>query len=486
MKLKIYNTMTHQKEEFIPLMEDQNYLGVKKDFVGIYSCGPTVYRNPHIGNMRAFSFADILRNTIQNVLAYKTKSVMNLTDVGHLTDDADDGEDKMEKSAKRENKDVWELADMYIKKFYQYLESLNIKPFDILPRATEHITEQIDMILELEKKGYTYKIDGDGIYMDTSKIEDYGKLSGLKNQSIKAGARIQNENKKNPTDFSLRKFSPKGEKRQMERNSPWGVGFPGWHIECSAMSSKYLGEQFDIHTGGVDHIGVHHTNEIAQSECAFGQKPWVKYWMHNQFLNLGGKKLSKSEGGLVTVEDLEQKGYSALDLKMLYYTAHYRSFLDFNQDVLDQARQQRQNIIKKLSKSEFLIIDAKSYLDLETKLNTKEGKEFLQNSVGAILDDLNTPKLLAEINKALHNPSLEIVSVIYWLDQRLLRLNLFDFSNLEQEKIEIPLEIKELAQQRWKAKQDKDWTRADVLRDQIISNGWKILDRTDGFDLEKI
>ena len=478
--------MTHQKEEFIPLMEDQNYLWVKKDFVWIYSCWPTVYRNPHIWNMRAFSFADILRNTIQNVLAYKTKSVMNLTDVWHLTDDADDGEDKMEKSAKRENKDVWELADMYIKKFYQYLESLNIKPFDILPRATEHITEQIDMILELEKKWYTYKIDWDGIYMDTSKIEDYGKLSGLKNQSIKAWARIQNENKKNPTDFSLRKFSPKWEKRQMERNSPWWVWFPGWHIECSAMSSKYLWEQFDIHTGGVDHIGVHHTNEIAQSECAFWQKPWVKYWMHNQFLNLWGKKLSKSEWWLVTVEDLEQKWYSALDLKMLYYTAHYRSFLDFNQDVLYQARQQRQNIIKKLSKSEFLIIDAKSYLDLETKLNTKEWKEFLQNSVGAILDDLNTPKLLAEINKALHNPSLEIVSVIYWLDQRLLRLNLFDFSNLEQEKIEIPLEIKELAQQRWKAKQDKDWTRADVLRDQIISNWWKILDRTDGFDLEKI
>jgi cysteinyl-tRNA synthetase len=487
MKLKIYNTMSRQKEEFVPLMEDPNYIWPKKDFVWIYSCWPTVYRNPHIGNMRAFSFADLLRNTIKNVLWYPTKHVMNLTDVWHLTDDWDDWEDKMEKWAKRENKTVRELADIYISKFYQYLDSLKIEKFDIFCRATDHIQEQIDMIKTLEEKWYTYEIPGDGIYMDTSKIDDYGKLSWLKNQSIRAWARIQNENKKNPTDFSLRKFSKDWEKRQMERDSPRWVWFPGWHLECSAMSSKYLWEQFDIHTWGVDHIWVHHTNEIAQSECTYGKKPWVKYRMHNQFLNLWWKKVSKSEWWLVTVEDLQEKWYSGLDLKMLYYTAHYRSFLDFNQDVLDQAKQQRQNIIKKLSKIEFWKIEANSYLELEKKLKTSEWKEFLQNILETILDDLNTPKLLAEINKALHNPSSEIVLVIYRLDQKLLKLDLFDFSILEQkENIQIPLDIQELAQKRREAKQNKDWTTADSVRDKLMLLWRKILDRPDWFDIEKI
>ncbi len=479
--------MTRQKEEFIPLMEDPNYTWPKKDFVGLYSCWPTVYRDPHIWNMRAFSFADLLRNTIQNVLWYNTKTVMNMTDVWHLTDDWDDGEDKMEKWAKRENKTVRELADIYINKFYKYLDKLDIKPFDTMPRATDHIKEQIDMIKTLQQKWYTYEISWDGIYMDTSKIEDYGKLSWLKNQSIKAWARIQNENKKNSTDFSLRKFSKNWEKRQMERESPWWIGFPGWHIECSAMSSKYLWEQFDIHTWWVDHIWVHHTNEIAQSECAYWQKPWVKYRMHNQFLNLGWKKVSKSEWWLVTVDDIEAQWYDGLDLKMLYYTAHYRSFLDFNSDVLEQAKQQRQNIIKKLSKIEFSKIDANSYLELEEKLKTTEWKQFLNNALESILDDLNTPKLLAEINKALHNPNSEVASVIYRLDQKLLRLDLFDFSILEQkEKVKIPSNIQDLAQKRREAKQSKDWATADCVRDELISLWRKILDRPDWFDIEKI
>ena len=329
-KLYIYNTMSRQKEKFIPLMSEW-----KKDFVWIYSCGPTVYRNPHIWNMRAFAFADLLRNVIKNVLWYKTKHVMNLTDVGHLTDDWDEWEDKMEKWAKRENKTVWELADMYIEKFYSYLDKLQIDKFDVMPRATDHIKEQIEMVKILEKKWYTYEIPDDGIYMDTSKVNDYGKLAWLANQERIAGARIQNDNKKNDTDFALWKFSPKDQKRQMERDSPWWIWFPGWHLECSAMSSKYLWEQFDIHTWWVDHIWVHHTNEIAQSECTFWKKPRVKYRMHNQFLNLWWKKLSKSAWWLVTVDDLEEKWYSALDLKLLYYTAHYRNFLDFNETVLE-------------------------------------------------------------------------------------------------------------------------------------------------------
>ncbi|HRX63505.1 MAG TPA: cysteine--tRNA ligase [Candidatus Absconditabacterales bacterium] len=486
MKFQIYNTMTHKKEEFIPRIDEG-----KADFVGIYSCGPTVYRNPHIGNMRAFSFADLLRNTIKNILGYPTKHVMNLTDVGHLTDDGDDGEDKMEKGAKRDNMTVRELADKYITEFYKYLDSLNIEKFDVFCRATDHIQEQINMVKTLEEKGYTYKILSDGIYMDTSKVEDYGKLAGLENQSLRAGARIQNENKKNPTDFSLRKFSKPGEKRQMERDSPRGVGFPGWHLECSAMSSKYLGEQFDIHTGGVDHIGVHHTNEIAQSECTFDKKPRVKYRMHNQFLNLGGKKVAKADGGLVTVSDIEAQGYSALDLKMLYYTAHYRSFLDFNQDVLEQAKKQRQNIIKKIHNFDGEILDYQgSYQDIESQITTDEAKEFFNNSISAILDDLNTPRLLAEINKALHNPNSEIISIIKRLDNSLLRLDLFDFlilsSGAKSKDIEIPQEIQKLGEDRLSAKQNKDRATADKIRDDLKSKGRNILDTKDGFELEKI
>ena len=486
MKFQVYNTMTHKKEDFIPRIDEG-----KADFVWIYSCWPTVYRNPHIGNMRAFSFADLLRNTIKNILWYPTKHIMNLTDVWHLTDDWDDGEDKMEKWAKRENKTVRELADMYIAKFYEYLDSLKIEKFDVFCRATDHIQEQIDMIKTLEEKWYTYEIPNDGIYMDTSKIDDYGKLAWLENQSLKAWARIQNENKKNPTDFSLRKFSPKWEKRQMERNSPRWVWFPGWHLECSAMSSKYLWEQFDIHTGWVDHIWVHHTNEIAQSECTFWLKPRVKYRMHNQFLNLGWKKVSKSEWWLVTVEDLEKEWYSGLDLKMLYYTAHYRSFLDFNQDVLDQAQKQRYNIIKKIYKFLGDVVELKgSYRDVESQLNTSEWKDFLNNTVSSILDDLNTPKLLAEINKALHNPNSEIISIIKRLDNSLLRLNLFDFSILsswaKSKDIEIPQEIEQLAEERAEAKKNKDRATADKIRDDLKSQWRNILDNKDWFEIEKI
>lgn len=487
MKLKIYNTMSHQKEEFIPLMEDQNYTWSKKSEVGIYSCWPTVYRNPHIWNMRAFAFDDLLRNTIKNVLWYPTKHVMNLTDVWHLTDDADDGEDKMEKWAKRDNMTVRQLADKYIWEFYKYLDLLNIEKFDIFCRATDHIQEQIDMIKKLEDKGFTYKLDWDWIYMDTSKITDYGKLAGLENQSLRAWARIQNENKKNSTDFSLRKFAKVWEKRQMERDSPRWVGFPGRHIECSAMSSKYLWDQFDIHTWWVDHIWVHHTNEIAQSECALWVNQRVKYRMHNQFLNLWWKKLSKSAGWLVTVSDLESQWYSGLDLKLLYFTAHYRSFLDFNEDVLTQAQKQRLNIIKKLSKLEYTKLDADNYLALESQLTTLQWKDFLKEAIDALLDDLNTPKLLAAINKSLRDPNWEIVSIIYRLDKKLLKLDLFDFSILsyweESKDIEVSQEIKDLAQQRREAKQNKDRNMADKIRDQLKSKWYIIKDTGDSYEI---
>ncbi len=478
MEFKIYNTMSRQKETFVPLMDEW-----KKDFVWIYSCGPTVYWNPHIGNMRAFAFEDLLRCTVRDILWYPTKHVMNLTDVGHLTDDEDTGEDKMEKWAKRENKTVWELADMYIAKFFEYMDELNIENFDVMPRATDHIKEQIEMVKILEQKGYTYEIPDDGIYMDTSKVADYGKLANLDNQNLKAGARIQNDNKRNITDFALWKFSPKWEKRQMERDSPRWIWFPGRHIECSAMSSKYLGHQFDIHTWWVDHIWIHHTNEIAQSECTFGEKPRVKYRMHNQFLNLWWKKLSKSTGGLITVDWLQKEWFSWLDLRLLYMTAHYRSFLDFNMDLLKQAQTQRKNLNKKLSNLEYVELSG-DYENVKSRLTTNEWKEFLDKCVWAICDDLNTPKLLAEINTWLRTPTAEIIWVIHRLDQVFLKLDLFE--KVEEETIEIPVEVKELAEQRLQAKAEKNYALADELRNKITGMWFTIKDIPGWYEINSL
>ena len=316
--------------------------------------------------------------------------------------------------------------------------------------------------------------------MDTSKVADYGKLANLDNQNLKAGARIQNDNKKNITDFALWKFSPKWQKRQMERDSPRWIWFPGRHIECSAMSSKYLWHQFDIHTWWVDHIPIHHTNEIAQSECTFGEKPRVKYRMHNQFLNLWWKKLSKSTGGLITVDWLQEEWFSWLDLRLLYMTAHYRSFLDFNMDLLKQAQTQRKNLNKKLSNLEYVELSG-NYEDVKSQLKTEEWKDFLDKCVSAICDDLNTPKLLAEINTGLRTPTPEIIWIIHRLDEIFLKLDLFE--KVESEAAEIPSEIKELAEQRLQAKTEKNYALADELRNKITEKGYTIKDVPGGYEI---
>ena len=289
MQLHVYNTLTRKKEEFIP---------IHKNEVGMYSCWPTVYYTPHIGNLRATFTADLIRNTLK-ILWYKVKSVMNITDVGHLVSDGDEGEDKLEKWSKRDGISAWDVAKKYEKIFKDNMKELNIEEFDVMPRATEHIEKQIELIKTLEKKWYTYTVEWDGIYMDTSKVENYGELMWPNYKKrladLNAGERVDMKWKKHATDFALWKFSPEGEKRQMERESPWGTGFPGRHIECSAMSSEYLWEQFDIHHWGADHITIHHPNEIAQSECAFDVHPRVKYRIHNEFLQVDGGKMSKSD-----------------------------------------------------------------------------------------------------------------------------------------------------------------------------------------------
>ena len=471
MQIKLYNTLTREKEDFIPLMQDSNYLGEKKEFVGIYSCGPTVYYTPHIGNLRATFTADLIRNVLK-YFGYPVKAVMNITDVGHLVSDGDEGEDKLEKGAKRDGISAWEVAKKYEEIFLTAMHELNIQTFDVMPRATEHIAEQIALVQSLEAKGYTYEVPGDGIYMDTSKVEDYGKLMGpnykKRLEDLRAGERVDMKGKKNPTDFALWKFSPTDEKRQMERDSPWGVGFPGWHIECSAMSSKYLGEQFDIHHGGADHITIHHPNEIAQSECWFWKKPWVKYRLHNEFLQVDGGKMSKSLGNIYSLEDIKAKGYSPLDLRYFYFKAQYGKFQHFTWEALEQAKNERAGLIKKIQ----------NLTQTSQQTSTEDWKLRFDE---ALADNLNTSKLLSELHSALSKSGSELLPLLHELEEKVLKIWLFSTETPVSQ--EAPEAIISLAEQRKQAKSEKNYALADELRTQITQAGWEIKDTKEGYEL---
>ena len=317
MSLRLYDTFTRNLREFVPLQSPE---------VGLYTCGPTVYDYAHIGNLRTYIFEDILRRTLE-FNGYTVKHVMNITDVGHLVSDADEGEDKMEKGARRTGKSAWEIAQFYTLAFQEDLKRLNIQSPHIWCRATDHIQEQIEFILCIENRGYTYRTS-DGVYFDTSKMSNYGYMARLDIEGLQAGARIDLGEKRSPTDFALWKFSPSGQKRQMEWESPWGTGFPGWHIECSAMSAKYLGSFFDIHCGGEDHIPVHHTNEIAQTEACFGTR-LANFWMHGYFLQLDEASMSKSSGEFLRLQVLIDRGYDPLAYRFFNLSAHYRAKLNF-------------------------------------------------------------------------------------------------------------------------------------------------------------
>lgn len=455
MVLKLYNTLTRKKEKFVP---------IKKNEVGIYSCGPTVYWYQHIGNLRSYIFADILKR----VLIYnnfKVKHIINITDVGHLISDADSGEDKMEKAATKEGKTAMEISHFYFDAFEKDFEKLNIiKPFK-WTWATEHIKEQIDMVKILEEKGYTYETS-DGIYFDTTKFANYGKLSRKKVEGLEGGKRIDLGEKKNITDFALWKFSKPEDKRQQEWESPWGIGFPGWHIECSAMASKYLGEQFDIHTGGEDHIPIHHENEIAQSECAFGKSPWVNYWMHGGFLNFKGGKMSKSLGTIKTIGELEKDGIGALAYRYFTYTAHYRKPLIWS----DEAIKSAVNSYRRLKN----IIG-------ELKDDRKVNKKYLEEFKERINDDLDMPGAIAVLWKIIRDKNANgKIDTIKKMDE------IFGLDLLEIEKVEIPSEIKKLTDERERAREGKDWKKGDELRDKLKEMGWNIKDKKGGFELEKI
>lgn len=337
MVIKLYNTLSRKKEAFESLKDNE---------VGLYTCGPTVYWFAHIGNLRTYIFEDILKRVLE-YNGHNVTHVMNITDVGHLTSDSDTGEDKMEIGAKRERKTVWEIADFYTRAFKKDLKSLNIKPPSIWAKATSNINEQIKFIQTLEKKGFTYKI-ADGVYFDTSKIKDYGKLCGSKKRELKAGSRVEvAAGKKNPADFALWKFSPPGIKRQMEWDSPWGLGFPGWHTECVVMAVKYLGAPFDIHCGGIDHIPIHHTNEIAQTEAVFG-KNLANFWLHGEFLVLKEGRMGKSERNIITLSNLSEKGFYPLSYRYLCLTTHYRSKLTFSWKSLQSSQQALNNLYQKI------------------------------------------------------------------------------------------------------------------------------------------
>ena len=459
--IKLYNTLYRKKQIFKPLKDKK---------IGLYTCGPTVYLYAHIGNLRTYLFEDILRRVLE-YNKYKVKQVMNITDVGHLTSDADTGEDKLEKGARRENKTVWQVADFYTKHFKKDLKNLNIQEPSVWIKATDTIKQQIDLIKTLEKKGFTYKIN-DGIYFDTSKLKTYGRLWGSKIEKIKremkAGARIKMvKGKKNPTDFALWKFSPKKVKRQMEWKSPWGVGFPGWHTECVVMGAKELGIPFDIHCGGIDHIQIHHTNEIAQSEAAYN-KILARFWLHGEFLLLNKGKMSKSKENIITLDSLIKKGINPLAYRYLCLTAHYRSQLIFSEQNLQASQNALDKIYNKIQ-------------ELKSKtnklINKKEIKSYQDKFLKFINDDLDTPKALALFWKVLNDKNL-LDNEKYFLAlnfDKVLGLNL---NNIKKQ--EIPEQIKKLAKQREKYRIEKQWEKADQIRKEIEKLGYSVEDTKKG------
>ncbi len=472
----LYNTLTRKKEEFIPIDSHQ---------VKIYSCGPTVYSEPHIGNFKSLCFSDLLRGVIKHIAWYPVFHVMNITDVGHLVSDGDEWEDKMQKWAKKEGITAKEVAKKYENKFKLAMKVLRVEEFDVMPRATEHIAEQISLVHSLEQKWYTYVLD-DGIYFDTSKVNDYGKLMWPNYKKhiawLRSGARIWDNGKKNPTDFALRKFSPGGEQRDMERDSPRGKGFPGWHLECSAMSSKYLGNHFDIHVWGPEHISVHHSNEIVQSECGLdlhGAKNWVNYWVHHGVLTVDGWKMSKSLGNGYTLQQLAEKEIDPLDLRMFFFTAHYRSYQDFTRDTLKAVKTARYRMRKKIAE---LLGEKRSKILSTQDIKTAQAKDFNQKIRNLLLDDLKTVEALALINTVLSQwANTEILKILYDLDQNIFKLDLF--VPIEEEEKEISPEIILLAEQRKKAKDKKDYVLADQLRNQIQESWFTIKDTADGYEI---
>lgn len=460
--LKLFNTLSRRKETFKPLKDKK---------VGIYSCGPTVYWNQHIGNMYAYIQWDALVRLLK-YLGYRVKWVMNITDVGHMTSDEDFGEDKMEKGAKRENISVWEIADKYINQFLESMDLLNIKRPDILCRATEHIKEQIGLIKKIEANGFTYKTKT-GVIFDTSKFPNYTDFARLNLEKQQAGARVEVDlEKKKPWDFLL--WVTNQPNHIMQWDSPWGRGFPGWHIECTAMSTKYLGKQFDIHTGGKEHIPVHHTNEIAQAFGAFG-KQTAQYWLHNEWLLIEGEKVSKSLGNIVLTTDLINKGFNPLSLRYLAFTSHYRQGLNFSWEALKAAQNALDNLYEKVNELQ----------ESSVKKTPRKNiiKSYKEKFIKLIENDLNLPQALGLVWTVLKDKTL--------FPEEKYRL-LLDFDKVfglgldKIKKTEIPVKIIKLAEKREECRQQKNWELSDKIRKEIEKLSYKIEDTEKGPKIKKM
>ena len=463
--LTLYNSLTRSVEDFKPLTPPH---------VGVYTCGPTVYSFNHIGNFRTYMLGDLLVRTLQ-LSGFDTTYIMNFTDVGHLTGDnlgnADLGEDRMESAATKEGKTVWEVSQFYIDAFLEDFENLNMQPPTQFVKATDLIQEQIELIQKLEQKGFTYQTS-DGIYYDTSKFPTYGQLSSL--DQIKEGARVEvNPEKLNPRDFALWKFSDPSEKRQMEWESPWGVGFPGWHIECSAMSMKYLGESFDIHTGGMDLKETHHPNEIAQSEAVTGKK-FVNYWMHGAFLLVNGEKMSKSKGNVYRIYDLIKQGYDPLAVRYLYLQTHYRQEMNFTFPGLDAA----QNALNHL-RSDMLSLTPSDAVN----------EEYKQKFLDALSDDLNTPQALSVVWEMLKSEidSGEKLMTLFEMDT-VLGFNLKEYFETVGKKLAepIPQEVLDLVEERRLHRKSKQYVAADHIRNKIKKLGYDIVDDGKSTQVKKL
>ncbi len=459
--LKLYNTLTRKKEVFKP---------IKKREVRLYTCGPTVYWFAHIGNLRTYLFEDILKRVLE-YNGYKVKHVMNITDVGHLVSDQDVGEDKIMVAAKREKKSAKEIARFYEREFKKDLKLLNIKPPTIWVRATETIKDQIELIKVLEKKGFTYKTE-DGIYFDTSKLKKYGRL-WPKEMKILPGARVEMvPGKKNPTDFALWKFTK--ERKEMVWDSPWGRGFPGWHTECVVMSKKFLGVPFDIHCGGVDHILIHHTNEIAQAEAAWG-KILARFWLHGEFLEVEGKKMSKSFGNIFTLGDLINQGYNPLAYRYFCLGAHYRSKLNFTFEVLKASQNALNGIYDKIAQIKPKIFEK----NLKSEISKKYKKKFLQ----AINDDLNTPRAIALMWELIGDEKIskqEKYSLLLEFDK------VFGLGFEKIKKPKVPTEIRKLVREREEYRKRGEFEKADKIREKIKELGWWVEDTKEGPKIKKL
>jgi cysteinyl-tRNA synthetase len=456
MMLRLYDTYTRELRDFQPLHPPE---------VGLYTCGPTVYDYAHIGNLRTYIFEDILRRVLE-FNGYQVKHVMNITDVGHLTSDADTGEDRMEKGSRRAGKSAWEIAELYTQEFQSDMQRLNIQEPHIWCRATDHIPEQIEFIQRIEAKGYTYRTS-DGIYFDTSRLPDYGYLARLDVDGLQAGSRVDMGEKRNVTDFALWKLSTPGEKRQMEWDSPWGRGFPGWHIECSAMSAKYLGSFFDIHCGGEDHIMVHHPNEIAQTQACHGTR-LANFWMHGYFLQIDNARMGKSVGNFLRVQTLIDQGYDPMVWRFFCLSAHYRAKLSFNWESLDGAATALHRL--RLAAFEW---SAPGTLD----------EEYMDQFAEQINDDLNMPRALAvtwNLVKSDLPPATKKATLLEF--DKILGLRLADWKPTEAS---APDDVMALVEQRQTARKEKRWKDADTLRDQISAAGYEVQDTPQGPKVEK-